>query len=132
MNSLYSLLIGALAAVLVFASGYESGKTAERERMNEVIKQEQITHAKSLAKAADTISVASREYDAVRSERDVLSRKLFDATHRSTEADSLGTCQRRVTDLESMVGQLHGMVEKCDAGWNGCAKRKDALIEVIK
>jgi hypothetical protein len=132
MNNLYSLLIGALAAVLVFASGYESGKTAERERMNEVITQEQIKHAKSLAEATNAISVASREYDAVRSERDVLSRRLLDATRRSPEADTLGTCQRRVTDLESMVTDLHGMVEKCDAGWNGCARRKDALVEAVK
>ncbi len=132
MNNLYSLLIGALAVVLVFASGYETGKTAERERMNEVITQEQMSHAKSLAKAADTISVASREYDAVRSERDVLSRKLLDATRRRPEADSLGTCQRRVTDLEGMVTDLHGLVEKCDSGWNGCARRKDALVEAMK
>ena len=132
MNSLYSLLIGALATVLVFASGYETGKTAERERMNEVITQEQMSHAKSLAKAADTISVASREYDAVRSERDVLSRRLLDATRRRPEDDSLGTCQRRVADLEGMVTDLHGLVEKCDAGWNGCARRKDALVEAVK
>jgi hypothetical protein len=105
---------------------------SELSKIKSFAHQQEVEHAKKLATATDSILVASREYDAVRSERDVLSRKLLDATRGSSKADTLGTCQRRVADLESLVGQLHGMVEKCDAGWHGCAARKDALSEVIK
>ncbi len=105
---------------------------SELSKIKSFAHQQEVEHAKKIATATDSILVASREYDAVRSERDVLSRKLLNATRRGREADSLGTCQRRVTDLESMVRDLHGMVEKCDAGWNGCARRKDALVEAVK
>ena len=131
-ETIASILIGALAVVLVFASGYESGKVAERERMNEIVIKEQINHAKSLAEATNTISAASREYDAVKSERDALSRQLLGAAGRGAKADTAGACQRRAADLASMVRDLHELVEKCDAGWHGCASRKDALAEVVK
>jgi hypothetical protein len=31
-----------------------------------------------------------------------------------------------------MVQRLSELVEGCNSGWHGCAKRKDALIEVVK
>ena len=132
MNYLASFIIGALAFFLAFASGYESGKGAERERMNEIVLQEQANHAKSLAEATNSISAASREYDSVKSERDALALKLRRATSGSGKADSAGACEARVARMEKLVEQLHRLVERCDSGWNGCARRKDALIEVIK
>ncbi len=132
MNSLASIAIGALAAILVFASGYESGKVAERERMNEIVIKEQISHAKSLAEATNTISAASREYDGLKSERDALALKLrqYASANGKTSAQRLD--ESRVTRLERMVADLQQLVEQCDAGWHGCAARKDALSEAVK
>jgi hypothetical protein len=132
MNSLTSIAIMALAAVLVFASGYESGKTAERERMTAIVTQEQIKHAKSVAEATNSIVAASNEYDAVKSERDRLADRLRRATSGSGKADSAGACEARAARLENMVDGLLDLVERCDAGWNGCARRKDALSEAVK
>ena len=105
---------------------------SELSKIKSFAHQQEVEHAKKLATATDSILVASREYDVVRSERDVLSRKLLDATRRSREADSLGACAARIASLEAMVRDLHGLAEKCDAGWHGCASRKDALSEVVK
>lgn len=132
MNSLTSILIGTLAAVLVFVSGYESGKTAERERMNAIVTQEQIKHAKSVAEATNSIVTASNEYDAVRAERDALIERLRKSASSGQAGDSLGACNARVARLEGMVAGLHKLVERCDAGWHGCAVRKDALVETVK
>jgi len=132
MNTLTSITIGALAAILVFVSGYESGKMAERERMNAIVTQEQINHAKSLAEAANSLTLASNEYDSVKSERDVLARKLRIATSGGGQADSAGACEARAARLENMVDGLLDLVERCDSGWHGCAARKDALSEAVK
>ena len=131
-ETIASILIGALATILVFASGYESGKTAERERMNAIVTQEQIKHAKSVAEATNSIVAASHEYDAIKSERDQLVERLRNAARANGKADSLGACEARVARLEGVVAGLHELVERCDSGWHGCASRKDALIEVIK
>jgi hypothetical protein len=131
-ETITSILIGALAAVLVFASGYESGKTAERERMNEIVLQEQINHAKSVSEATNSLVTASNEYDAVKRERDALALKLRRATSDSSKGSAAGACEARVARLEEMVEQLHGLVERCDSGWHGCAARKDALSEAVK
>jgi hypothetical protein len=131
-ETITSILIGALAAVLVFASGYESGKVAERERMNEIVIKEQIDHAKSLAEATNTISAAAREYDSLKSERDALSGKLRQYASGSGKSSAERLDAERVARLETMVADLQRLVEGCDSGWHGCAARKDALSEAVK
>ena len=131
MNTLTSIAIGALSAILVFVSGYESGKMAERERMNELVIKEQINHAKSVSEATNSIVAASNEYDSVKRERDALALKLRRATSSSKDGSSAGTCEARTARLERMVERLHELVERCDSGWNGCARRKDALVEAV-
>jgi hypothetical protein len=132
MSTLYSILIGALATILVFVSGYESGKVAERERMNEIVIKEQISHAKSLAEATNTISAAAREYDSLKSERDALSGKLRQYASGSGKSSAERLDEARVASLERMVADLQRLVERCDAGWHGCASRKDALVKAVK
>lgn len=132
MNYFSSFIIGALAFLLAFISGYESGKSAERERMNELVIKEQINHAKSVAEATNSIVAASNEYDAIKSERDRLALKLRRATSGGGKTDSAGACEARTARLEEMVDGLLDLVERCDAGWNGCARRKDALSEAVK
>ena len=132
MNYFSSFIIGALAFLLAFISGYESGKSAERERMNAVVTQEQIKHAKSLAEATNSLTLASNEYARVKSDRDSLNRKLLQYTRGGSKGSATGTCEARTASLERMVEQLHELVEQCDGGWHGCAARKDALSEAVK
>lgn len=132
MSTLTSITIVALGVVLVFAGGYESGKSAERERMNEIVIKEQINHAKSVSEATNSLVTASAEYDSVKRERDALALKLRRATSGSGKTDSAGACEARAARLERMVERLHELVERCDSGWNGCARRKDALSEAVK
>jgi hypothetical protein len=132
MNYFSSFAIVAIAVVLIFAGGYESGKSAERERMNELVIKEQINHAKSLAEATNSLTLASSEYDRIKSDRDSLSRRLLQYTRGGSKGSATGACEARVARLENMVEQLHELVEACDGGWHGCAARKDALSEAVK
>ena len=118
--------------VVAFCAGYWDGMSAERERMNEIVLQEQANHAKSVSEATNSLVTASNEYDAVKRERDALALKLRRATSGSGKADSAGACEARVARMEKLVEQLHGLVERCDSGWHGCAVRKDALTETVK
>lgn len=121
--------------VLVFGAylaGRTDGVKAERERMNELVQKEQINHAKQLSKANDSLVVASKEYDCVKSERDRLALKLRRATSTNGQGFADGACATRVARLEAMVNGLHELVERCDSGWHGCAARKDALVEAVK
>lgn len=102
------------------------------EGMREAVIQQEKDHAKKLATATNSITLAAAEYDSVRAERDALSRKLLRAAGAAGAGDTLGACQARNSRLESMVGELHSLVEACDSGWHGCASRKDALSEVVR
>ena len=105
---------------------------SELSKIKQFAQQQELEHAKKLAAATDSILVASREYDAVRSERDALSSRLRRATSSGGQGVADGACAARIASLAAMVADLHELVEACDRGWQGCASRKDALIEVIK
>ena len=93
---------------------------------------EEVRHAKNLSTATDTIVAASREYDRLRADRDALNRRLREYAGSGGKAGTGGACEARAARLAAMVRGLHELAEKCDAGWHGCAARKDALTEVIK
>ena len=133
MSEKLAWIIAAFCAAMLVVAKIDCHRLdSELSKIKSFALQQEVEHAKKLATATDSILVASREYDVVRSERDVLSRKLLDATRRSREADSLGACEARAARLATMVRGLHELAEKCDAGWHGCAARKDALVEVVK
>jgi hypothetical protein len=121
-----------LAVAFLFTKAENIRLDSELSKIKEFSRQQEADHAKKLATATDSILIASREYNVVRSERDALSRKLRSATSGSREADSLGSCTARITQLEGMVRDLSELVAQCDSGWNLCATRKDALIEVVR
>lgn len=131
-NFLVTLGLSLIAVVVAFGVGYHEGEVAERERVNAAVTQEQINHAKSIAEATNSLTLASNEYDALKRERDQLVERLRNSARANGKADSLGACAARVARLEGMVERLHGLAERCDAGWHGCAARKDALSEVVK
>jgi hypothetical protein len=121
-----------LAVAFLFTKAENLRLDSELSKIKEFSRQQEVDHAKKLSTATNSILIASREYDSVRSERDALSRRLRNATSGSRETAPGGACTARVAELEGMVRDLSDLVAQCDNGWNGCAARKDALIEVIK
>jgi hypothetical protein len=87
---------------------------------------------KGLANATDSILLADKRYSSLLNERNDLLARLRNSTRTDKTPDSLNACRTRNADLGNMVQQLSGLVEECNSGWHGCAKRKDALIEVVK
>ena len=129
-------VVGTVLALVFVAAVYVSGRMdgieAERARFNELANKERTEHAKKLSEATNTIVAASREYDSVKSERDALAERLRKQLRAGGKASAGGACEARVARMEKLVEQLHGLVEKCDAGWHGCAARKDALVQAVK
>lgn len=121
-----------LAVAFLFTKAEALRLDSELSKIKEFSRQQEVDHAKKLSTATNSILIASREYDSVRSERDSLSRKLHSATSGGRETAPGGACTERVADLERMVGELSELVKACDTGWNLCATRKDALIEVVR
>lgn len=87
---------------------------------------------RGLANATDSILLADKRYSALVDERNTLLNRLRNSTRTDKTPDSLNACIQRNANLGNMVQQLSGLVEECNSGWHGCAKRKDALIEVVK
>ena len=87
---------------------------------------------KGLANATESILLADKRYSSLLNERNTLLARLRNSTRANQGSDSINACQSRVTNLGRMVQELSGLVENCNSGWHGCAKRKDALIEVVK
>ncbi len=85
-----------------------------------------------LANATDSILLADKRYSALVDERNTLLNSLRNSTRTDKTTDSINACIQRNADLGRMVQELSGLVENCNSGWHGCAKRKDALIEVVK
>jgi hypothetical protein len=121
-----------LAVAFLFTKAEALRLDSELSKIKEFTHQQEVDHAKKLSTATNSILIASREYDSVRSERDALSRRLRNATSSDRETAPGGACTARVTELEGMVRDLSELVEACDTGWNLCATRKDALIEVVR
>ena len=131
-ESILAALAGLLGLWLLMSSVENGSLRSQMAAIDAAVEQERIDYVKRLSTATDSILVASREYDAVRAERDVLSDRLRKQVGSRAAGDSPGACVARVADLERMVADLHGLVEKCDNGWHGCASRKDALTEIVK
>ena len=85
-----------------------------------------------LANATDSILLADKRYSSLLNERNDLLTRLRISTRANKGTDSINACIQRNADLGRMVQELSGLVENCNSGWHGCAKRKDALIEVVK
>jgi hypothetical protein len=128
----WGVLLALLFIVSVYHAGRMDGIESERMKYNDLANKERIEHAKKLSEATNSIVAASREYDSVKSERDALAERLRKQLRAGGKTNSSGTCEARVARMEKLVEQLHGLVERCDAGWHGCASRKDALVKAVK
>jgi hypothetical protein len=100
----------------------------------QALEQARAENIKGLEDATNSLLLADQRYQRIVADRSALLDRLRRSTadKPSQDGDSLGACQARATALGAMVRDLSDMAEKCDSGWHECAKRKDALIEVIK
>ena len=126
------LIVLALGLLLALSEWQNNILQNDLADIKEAAQQEEINHAKKLSTATDSLVAASREYDAVKSERDTLIARLRSSASAGAKAGTDRACEARVAHLEEMVRDLHRLVEACDGGWHGCAARKDALTETVK
>lgn len=90
-------------------------------------------NAEGLAKATDTILLASSEYDALRGDLDSYRAQLRDANRRrSAEGNSADALNARVTELEKLVQRLVDAGSECGRHYQRSAANHDALAEILK
>jgi hypothetical protein len=100
----------------------------------QALEQARAENIQGLKDATNTVLLADNRYRQLLADRSSLLDRLRRATadKPSQDGDPVRACEARASALGKMVRELSGMAEKCDSGWHECAKRKDALIEVIK
>lgn len=132
--STYVVPICAFCAGLGFASAWYQSDIAEMEKAQAVaLKEAQTAHADKLAKATDTILLASSGYDTLRAELDSYRTRLRDANRRrSAEGNSADALNARVTELEKLVQRLVDAGSECGRHYQRSAANHDALAEILK
>ena len=138
MMSIRSCLAIAIALISAFISGF-----CVRAHYLHKIDEMKSAHAQAIATAKDenikgledatnSILLADKRYSVLRNEHNLLLDKLRKSASANNQSDSIGACRARNADLGRMVSELSGLAEKCNNGWHECAKRKDAVIEIVK
>jgi len=96
------------------------------------IEQARADNLKGLEDATNSILLADTRYRELLADRSVLLERLRrNASAASQNGNPGGACERRVAELGKMVRDLSELVEACDSGWHGCAKRADALRLIV-
>lgn len=143
-KGLITFVLNAAAGVCLFFIcayvGYHAAELkyekqiAEMERAQAIaLKEAQESHAAGLAKATDTILLASSEYDTLRAELDSYRTRLRDANRRrSAEGNSADALNARVTELEKLVQRLVDAGSECGRHYQRSAANHDALAEILK
>ncbi len=129
-----ALIIVSAALGGYLASLHYDAKIAEMEKAQaEAVAQAERKNAEGLAKATDTINLASAEYNDLRSELDRARARLRHANGRgSAGGDSADALDRRVAELEKLVQRLAESGSECGRLYQRCASSHDALAETVK
>ena len=125
---------GAIFAWSMTSSYYHNRIDELHAAERAAIQEAKDAHAESLRKATDTILLAQDEYDAVRRERDDALRRLRDSVRGSGSSGGSAdaTARARIAALEKVVERLTQRLAECSDGWGRCAKKHDALVELIR
>lgn len=148
MKSIFSLVVSYLADYinlilygLCFAAGvavtalYYRHDIAQVElAQSKALAEQRLKTEKGLSDATNTILTAQEQYSAVVSERDALIERLRVLNENSMRksADSADALRKRVAACERMASGLLELSKRCGDGWQRCATRHDALVEVVK
>ena len=128
-----------VAVVLAFGAGawltsaHYGREIADMERAQAIVlKEAQESHAAGLAKATDTILLASSEYNDLCAELDRARARLRHADgHSSAGGDSADALKKRVVRLEGLVQRLADSGSECGRLYQRCAANHDALAEAV-
>lgn len=129
-----------LAVVLAFGAGawltsahYDREIALMEAAQSDALRAAERKNAEGLAKATDTILLASSEYDALRGDLDSYRARLRDANRRrSAEGNSAEALNARVTELEKLVQRLVDAGSECGRHYQRSAANHDALAEILK
>lgn len=127
------VVVGYGAGSTITGQEYEAKIAAMEAAQANALKEAHAKNEKDLADATNTVLLAQDEYNAVRGERDRLLVRLRHQNRGGSGGDgSAESLRARVAALEGMVERLSGAAAKCDDGWANCAKKHDALTEILK
>lgn len=129
-----------VAVVLAFGAGawltsahYDREIALMEAAQSDALRAAERKNAEGLAKATDTILLASSEYDTLRGELDSYRTRLRDANRRrSAEGNSADALNARVTELEKLVQRLVDAGSECGRHYQRSAANHDALAEILK
>ena len=129
-----------VAVVLAFGAGawltsahYDREIALMEAAQSDALRAAERKNAEGLSKAAETINLASSEYNDLRAELDRARARLRHAdSHGSAGGDSTDALRRRVAELEGLVQRLADSGSECGRLYQRCAANHDALTEILK
>lgn len=127
-------LVSAAIAAAVTANGYR-GRIAEAEAQTaRALQAAHEKNAKGVANATNTILLAESAYEDLRAERDRLLARLrhTESGGRPGDGDSVEALRARVAKLEELVGRMAETASRCGDGFERCAQKHDAIVEIVK
>ena len=138
-DQLLSAAFGFVCFLVAFGSGYYAAACHYDEEIAQMKKAEaeavagaEKKNATSLAKATDTINLASAEYNDLRAELDRARARLRHANGNGGAGNSANALAKRVAELEGVVQRLVESGSECGRLYQRCASNHDALAEAVK
>lgn len=128
-------------AIGVYYAGYSAANkecklkiTKMELTQQEAINDERKKQSEKLSASANTILLAQSEYDILRTERDNLLKRLREssAANISKPGHSVESLRKRIAELEGMVERMAEAASRCGDGFERCAQKHDALVEIVK
>lgn len=129
-----------MAVVLAFGAGawltyahYDREIALMEAAQSDALRVAERKNAEGLSKAADTILLASSEYNDLRAELDRARARLRHADGNSSAGgDSADALKKRVARLEGLVQRLADAGSECGRLYQHCAANHDALTKVVR
>ena len=135
------ILVGILCAASAMATWmfqsyrYEAQINSINSQMAELTAQQEKEYAERLSKATSELVSANRRADALRADRDAISKRLLDANNRETsrtERDSSSTYRTEYAQCRKFLSESIELLNEGAELAGRVASEKDALSELVK